>query len=110
MSTLQFNGHDLRWLFEILVEAVEITSREKVRPDVIVNGKRYKEFDLLKVALLLPDEELQPHHQAVADEMFKRRQRGYRMTAVNLAHRANQIASDAARLRAHHAMMKEARP
>jgi hypothetical protein len=48
--------------------------------------------DLLKVALLLPDENLSPNHQAKINAMFKKRQRQrrYRRTACNLARRANQ--------------------
>jgi hypothetical protein len=95
MKTLNYVGADLRWLFETLVEACEITSRESERPAISVNGKRYEGFDLVKVALLLPDEPLQRHHQTAADELFKKRQDGYRHTAVNLAHRANQIFADA---------------
>ncbi len=95
MTVLQFVGDDLRWLYETLVEACEVAQREGQRPAVLVNGMRYD--DLLKVASLLPDEPLQGHHQLAADELFKKRQHGYRRTGSNLAHRANQIASDAQR-------------
>ena len=99
MTTLVFQGDDLRWLFETLVDAAEITLWEGERPAVVVNGKRYPPYALLKVAALLPDEPLQPHHQIVADQLFQKKQKGYRRTAYNLAHRANQFASDARHLR-----------
>ena len=96
-TTLTFHGDDLRGLFDILVEAVEVTSREGVRPAIEVNGKLYPAFDLVKVAALLPyDQELQQQHQAIADRMFDKPQHGYGRTMNNLAHRANQIAADVA--------------
>jgi len=94
MTTLTLVGDDSRWLLETLVEACDVTSREGERPSVVVSGKLYAGFELIKVTGLLPDEDLQPHHQVWMDELFKRRQRGYRRTAYNLAHRANQIAAD----------------
>jgi hypothetical protein len=95
MTVLRFKGGDPRWLFEILVEAVEVTGKEGERPSIIINGKTYAPFDLVKVAALLPEDSLQPHHQLIADELFKKRQSGYRRTAYNLAHLANSIASTA---------------
>ena len=95
MTELKFAGEDLRWLYETLIEACDVTSKEGTSPTVVVNGKRYK--DLLKVAALLPDEPLQSHHQIMADEIFQKKQLGYRRTAYNIAHRANQIASNVAR-------------
>lgn len=95
MTVLKFVGEDYRWLFEILIEAVEVTRKEGERPSIAINGKNYPAFDLVKVAALLPDESLQPHHQLMADEFFKKRQSGYRKTAYNLAHLANSIASAA---------------
>ena len=95
MTEIKFAGDDLRWLLEVLVEACEVTSREGERPLVIVNGKTYQGYKLLKVALLLPDEELQEHHKIMMGTLFKAKQRGYRRTGWNLAHRANQIAADA---------------
>ncbi len=92
MTELRFVGEDLRWLYETLIEACEVTSREGVRPIIVVNGKRFD--DLLKVAQLLPDEPLPSHHQLAADAMFQKKQSGYRRTAYNIAHRANQTASD----------------
>jgi hypothetical protein len=47
--------------------------------------------DLLKVAALLPEDDLLPHHQAKIDTMFQKKQRGYRRTAYNLAHRSTGI-------------------
>jgi hypothetical protein len=93
VTTLRFVCEDYRWLLETLVEACEVTSREGERPAIVVNGKVFRPFGLLKVAQLLPDEALQPHHQVMIDELFKKKQSGYRRTAINLAHRVNSIAS-----------------
>ena len=108
MTTLVFQGDDLRWLFETLVDAAEITLREGERPAIIVNGKRYPPYALLKVAALLPDEPLQPHHQIVADQLFQKKQKGYRRTAYNLAHRADRFASDARHRRATNLRLRRA--
>jgi hypothetical protein len=47
------------------------------------------------VALLMPDDDLSESHQDQIDAMFQKRQHGYQRTGYNLAHRCNQIASDA---------------
>lgn len=94
MTTLQFTGTDYRDLIDVLIQAVELTGGGD-RPTIEVNGKVYAGFDLLKVAALLPDDDLLPHHQAAIEKMFQKKQRGYRRTAYNLAHRSNQIASQA---------------
>lgn len=91
MTTVEYRGDDFEWLFELLFHSVETTYRDKKCPVFIVNGKSYT--DLLKVAMLIPDGELKPHHQIMADELFQKRQNGYRMTAINIAHRCNQIES-----------------
>ena len=69
----------------MLIEAVKLDER----PSMVVNGKTYAPFELLRVADLLPDHDLLPHHQSIVDGMFTKRQHGYRRTAYNLAHRAN---------------------
>jgi hypothetical protein len=46
------------------------------------------------VAALLPDEDLQPHHQVLVDVMFAKKQHGYRRTAANLAERANSFRTE----------------
>jgi hypothetical protein len=107
MTTLRFVGEDYRWLLETLVEACEVTSREGERPEIVVNGKVFRPLGLLKVAQLLPDEALQPHHQVMMDELFKKKQSGYRRTAFNLAHRANSIASSRQARAAMEALAKE---
>jgi hypothetical protein len=56
---------------------------------MVVNGKTYAPFELLRVADLLPDDDLLPHHRSIVDAMFAKRQHGYQRTAYNLAHRAN---------------------
>lgn len=92
MPRLTFTGTDFQSLFDLLIQAVKMAHEE--RPSITVNGKTYPPFDLLKVADLLPDDDLSPEHQAIIDTMFDRKQRGYRRTGYNLAHRANQIASE----------------
>jgi hypothetical protein len=78
-------GTDFRGLLDLLIEAVKLDER----PSMVVNGKAYAPFELLRVADLLPDDDLLPHHQSIVDAMFTKRQHGYRRTAYNLAHRAN---------------------
>jgi hypothetical protein len=97
METLKFQGTDFRGLLDILIEAVQIAAKDGQRPKVEVNGKIYAEYDLLKIAGLMPDEELTAEHQAKVDAIFQKKQFGYRGTGYNLANRANQIASAAAR-------------
>ena len=85
MTTLTFTGTDFRGLLDLLIEAVKLDER----PSMVVNGKTYAPFELLRVADLLPDDDLLHHHQSIVDAMFARRQHGYRRAAYNLAHRAN---------------------
>jgi len=85
LTTLTFTGTDFRGLLDLLIEAVNLDER----PSMVVNGKTYAPFELLRVADLLPDDDLLPHHQSIVDGMFPKRQHGYRRTAYNLAHRAN---------------------
>jgi hypothetical protein len=85
LTTLTFTGTDFRGLLDLLIEAVKLDER----PSMVVNGKTYAPFELLRVADLLPDDDLLPHHQSVVDAMFTKRQHSYRRTAYNLAHRAN---------------------
>ena len=81
---LKFEGADRRELFYLVLEAC----RAQTRPAIEVDGKVYD--DLLKVARLLPyEDELLPHHQAIVDKMFQKRQWGYGRTAYNLVHRLN---------------------
>jgi hypothetical protein len=87
LATLNFTGTDFRGLLDLLIEAVKLDER----PSMVVNGNTYAPFELLRVADLLPDEELLPHHQSIVDGMFTQRQHGYQRTAYNLAHRANAI-------------------
>jgi hypothetical protein len=89
MTTLRFVGADHRWLLETLVDACETTEREGARPSVIVNGTTYAEYELLKVAFLLPEENLQMHHEVMLEGIFKARQSGYRRAGINLANLAN---------------------
>ncbi len=91
MTTLRFDGADRRDLLDTLIEAVRITDETGERPSVKVGGRVYAGYELVRVAHLLPDDELQDHHAAKIAEMFQRRPHGYRRTAYNLAHRANQI-------------------
>ena len=94
MTTLVFHSDDLHGLFDTMVEAVKVTLREQVRPSIEVNGNIFHPHDLFKVAALLPlDEELRLQHQAIANQMFDRRQYGYGRSMISLAHLANQIAS-----------------
>ena len=75
-TALQFTGTDLRGLLDVLLEALKVIRRTGRRPTITVNGKLYANHDLRKLAALLPDEDLQPHHQASgiaatpADEVF----------------------------------------
>ena len=85
MTTLTFTGTDFRGLLDLLIEAVNLDER----PSMVVNGKTYAPFELLRVADLLPDDDLLPHHQSIVDAMLAKRQHGYQRTAYNLAHRAN---------------------
>jgi hypothetical protein len=85
LTTLTFMGTDFRGLLDFLIEAVKLVER----PSMVVNGKTYAPFELLRVADLLPEDDLLPHHQSIVDAMFTKRQHGYRRTAYNLAHRAN---------------------
>jgi len=85
LTTLTFTGTDFRGLLDLLIEAVNLDER----PSMVVNGKTYAPFELLRVADLLPDDDLLPHHQSIVDAMFTKRQHGYRRTAYNLADRAN---------------------
>jgi hypothetical protein len=101
MATLKFDGADDRNLLDTLIEAVRLTSDSGERPSIEVRGKVFSPFDLLKVSFLLPVDDLQPHHQAKIDTMFKKRQHGYSRTAANLAHMANSIASNAQRRKVH---------
>jgi hypothetical protein len=66
---------------------------------VVVGGVRYRGYDLLKVAQLLPDEELQPGDRSLVEKIFIKKQKTYRSTGYNLAHRANSIAAAAAHRR-----------
>ena len=72
-----------------LLEALKVIRRTGRRPTITVNGKLYASHDLRKIAALLPDEDLQPHHQASVDVMFAKKQFGYRRTAYNIAERIN---------------------
>jgi hypothetical protein len=90
--TLQFTGTDLRGLLDVMIEAVNVTKATGIGPAVEVNGKV---FGLLDVAALIPDGDLSPDHQALISKIFLKRQRGYRRTAYNLAHRVNQLAEAA---------------
>jgi hypothetical protein len=85
LTTLTFTGTDFRGLLDLLIEAVKLDER----PSMVVNGKTYAPYELLRVADLLPNDELLPHHQSIVDGMFTKRQHGYQRTAYNLAHRAN---------------------
>jgi hypothetical protein len=85
LTTLTFTGTDFRGLLDLLIQAVNLDER----PSMVVDGKAYAPFELLRVADLLPDDDLLPHHQSIVDAMFAKRQHGYRRTAYNLAHRAN---------------------
>jgi hypothetical protein len=95
MTKLTFLGSDRRELLDILIEAAEVTRIEGRRPEIVVDGKTYAPHDLVKVAALLPDEPMLPHHQEKIDRMFQRKQYGYRGTANNLAHKINSIRSPA---------------
>jgi hypothetical protein len=86
---LQFTGTDLRGLLDVLLEALKVIRRTGRRPTITINGKLYASHDLRKIAALLPDEDLQPHHQASVDVMFAKKQFGYRRTAYNIAERIN---------------------
>jgi hypothetical protein len=88
-TDLQFTGTDLRGLLDVLLEALKVIRRTGRRPTITVNGKLYTSHEYRKVAALLPDEDLQRHHQASVDVMFAKKQRGYRRTAANVADRAN---------------------
>jgi hypothetical protein len=94
MTTLTAETNDPSKLLRLLIEAVNVTHREGERPEVMVGGVRYRGYDLLKVASLLPDEELRPEDQALVAEIFQKRQKTYSQTGANLAHRANGIASN----------------
>ena len=102
-TALQFTGTDLRGLLDVLLEALKVIRRTGRRPTITVNGKLYASHDLRKVAALLPDEELQPHHQALVNVMFAKKQRGYRKTAYNLADRANSWRTEEQKLAARQA-------
>ena len=91
MTTLRFDGADRRDLLEILIEAVRITEETGERPSLEVGGQLYAGYELVRVAKLLPDDELQDHHAAKLIGMFERPQHEYRRTAFHLAHRVNQI-------------------
>ncbi len=91
MTTLRFDGDDLRDLLDVLIEAVRITDETGERPSAQVSGKVYAGYELVRVAQLLPDDELQEHHAAKVAEMFERPQHGYSRTAYNLAFRAARI-------------------
>jgi hypothetical protein len=93
MTTLNFVGRDNRWLLETLVEACEVTDREGVCPSVLVNGRTYSKNQLLLVALLLPEEELQPHHMVLIESIFEETPPCYRRAALKLANLANATAS-----------------
>ncbi len=93
MATLQFEGSDLRGLLDTLIEAVRITSEEGERPVIEVNGKIYRDVELLNVAMIMPDDDLSESHQDQIDAMFQKQQHGYRRTGCNLAHHCNQIAA-----------------
>ena len=93
-TALQFTGTDLRGLLDVLLEALKVIRRTGLRPTITVNGKLYASHDLRKVAALLPDEDLQPHHQASVDVMFAKKQFGYRRTAYNIADRANSFRTE----------------
>jgi len=69
MNELHFSG--IRGIFDTLFEAAAVTRATGRRPDIWVNGKLYKHFDLLKIAALMPDESLSAVHQAKADAEFK---------------------------------------
>jgi hypothetical protein len=99
LTTLRFLERDRRQLLDVLIQAVDIASIEGKPPEIEVDGRVYASHDILKVAALLPDEPLQPHHQDTIDRMFKKRQRGYGRTGYNLAHRALAIAADKERQR-----------
>jgi hypothetical protein len=92
-QTIKFESADRRELLDVLIEVCKTVGKGEPTPSIEVGGKTYARFDHLKVAALLPDEELQAHHQAKIDRMFQKRQHGYRRTAHNLVHRANQIGS-----------------
>ena len=74
LTTLTFTGTDFRGLLDLLIEAVNLDER----PSMVVNGKTYAPFELLRVADLLPDDDLLPHHQSIVDAMFTKRQNGCR--------------------------------
>lgn len=95
MMSLKFSGTNRHDLIETLIKAVEITNETGKHPSIEVDGTVYADFDLVKVARLLPggDEPLEPRHQAMVDPLFQRRQHGYLRTGWNLAHKANSIAS-----------------
>jgi hypothetical protein len=95
MDTLSSESNNPTKVLRLLIETVKITSRDGERPEVVVCGVRYRNYDLLKVARLLPNEELQPEDRALVDAIFDKRQKTYSMTGHNLAHRANSIAADA---------------
>jgi hypothetical protein len=100
IANLQFDGVDNRDLIDVLIEVINIASNDGEIPSVEVVGKRYSPVELSKLAKLLPyDEEMLPHHQAMADKVFHKPQRGYGRTAINLARRATQIASEIKRRR-----------
>ncbi len=91
MITLRFDGDDRRDLLDTLIEAVRITAETGERPSVKVGGQLYPGYELVRVARLLPDYELQDHHAAKVAEMFQWPQHGYIRTAYNLAIQAAQI-------------------
>jgi hypothetical protein len=97
VTVLEFDDTDYHNLIDLLVEAVKVTEATGERPSVVINGRTYAPYDLVKVAALLPhNEPLTERHAALVATVFDRRQRGYGRTAYNLAHRANQFASDMA--------------
>jgi hypothetical protein len=85
LTTLTFTGTDFRGLLDLLIEAVKLDER----PLMVINDKTYAPYELLRVADLLPDDDVLPHHQTIVDGIFTKRQHGYKSTAYNLASRAN---------------------
>jgi hypothetical protein len=91
LTTVKFIGDDYRWLLETLVEVCEITDIEGVRPTVVINGKQFSDGDLSHISLLMPDEDLQPHHRLMVESLIKTAPRDYRRGVASLAHLANAI-------------------